>query len=137
MSIDDIIKGYEGLRLKPYRCPAGKLTIGYGFNLEEGIPEFIADDLLDYSISIARRDLRSVLYPNGILTAKNITNTRLRALIDLMYNLGKTKFLTFKKMIQAIKEGDWNKAADELLNSKYAEQVGIRAIENAERLRNG
>ena len=34
----------EGLSLKPYRCPAGKLTIGYGHNLEaNGISEEIAN----------------------------------------------------------------------------------------------
>jgi lysozyme len=136
MTIEDIIKGYEGLRLKPYRCPAGKLTIGYGRNLDDvGISEREADILLESDIIKAQALVYSVFKEEWVNLDLNYK--RYDVLTDLMFNMGKAKFLTFKKMIQAIKEGDWNKAADELLNSKYAEQVGIRAIENAERLRNG
>ncbi len=43
-----MIKGNEGMRLKPYRCSAGKLTIGYGRNLDDrGISAHEANDLFE------------------------------------------------------------------------------------------
>jgi len=42
------------------------------------------------------------------------------------FNLGKPRFLTFKKLIQAVKEGDFKKAAEEAKNSRWCRQVGKR-----------
>ena len=51
-------KRFEGLRLKPYLCPAGKLTIGYGYNLEDnGITEEIAVLLLDKTLKNAEKEI--------------------------------------------------------------------------------
>jgi lysozyme len=131
--IYDIIKKYEGLRLKPYRCPAGKLTIGYGFNLDNGITEEMADELLEYGVSIAMMDLNKVFGPLSDLPGFN--NARYIALIDMMFNMGKPTFLKFRKMITSIKQGDWEKAADELVDSDYYKQVGQRAKDNEARFR--
>jgi lysozyme len=133
--VEDIIKGYEGFRSKPYRCSAGKLTIGYGRNLDDvGIYKEEASELLENDISDARLDIMDIF---GLEFWRSLSENRNHALTDLMFNLGKPKFLTFKKMIQAIKDEDWDRAADELLESKYANQVGQRAIDNSERLRHG
>jgi lysozyme len=59
------------------------------------------------------------------------------ALTDMVFNLGMTKFLGFKKMIQAIKDKDFDKAAIELMDSSYARQVKIRAIKNRDLIRGG
>lgn len=134
MSIEDYIKSNEGFRKYPYKDSEGHLTIGYGINLEEGIEEEVASFWISKRVQIAMEELNDIIPLNLLRTP---TNNRLYAMTDMMYNLGKTKFLTFKKMIQAIKDGNWNKAADELLDSKYALQTGKRAIENANRLKNG
>lgn len=131
--IYEIIKKYEDLKLKPYLCPAGKLTIGYGYNLEDGIPEFIADDLLEYKVTIALGDFRDIF--GLIQDIPNSTNSRFVAILDMLYNMGKPTFLQFKKMIAAIKQGDWQKAADELVDSDYYKQVGQRARDNEARFR--
>ena len=135
MDIDakSLIAKNEGLKLKPYLCPAGKLTIGYGHNLDDnGIPQFIADELLKYDMQKAHDDLVSIFkYPLDDL----ITDNRYAALLDMMFNLGKPTFLEFKKMITAIKQGDWSKAADELKDSAYYKQVGNRAKVNENILR--
>ena len=132
MIIEEIIKGYEGFRSKPYKCTAGKLTIGYGRNLDDvGISKREAGIMLESDIRFAEIELDS------IIDCKNIDGNRYHALVDLLFNMGKPTFLTFKKMIQAIKDEDWEKASDELLESRYANQVGVRATENAERLRGG
>lgn len=131
MGVLDYIKKNEGLRLKPYVCPAGKLTIGYGHNLDNPISEEVAELILIDDLHVVLMDLVSI-FPNNIFSVN-----RYVALLDLMFNLGKSRFLTFKKMIRAINEEDWDKAADELLDSKYATQVGQRANNNANFLRKG
>lgn len=134
MDVREYIKQNEGLSLKPYICTGGKITIGVGHNLtDNGISENIADMIFSEDLDQAVNDLWSIFDPDKI----SKSNDRHVALIDLMFNLGKTRFLTFKRMIQAIKEKNWDKAANELLDSKYATQVGQRAINNANFLRKG
>ena len=48
-------------------------------------------------------------------------------IIEMIFHLGLPRFLGFKKMIQALREDDYSKAAIEMLDSKWACQVGVRA----------
>ncbi len=126
-----LIKRHEGLRLKPYRCPAGKLTIGYGRNLDDkGISIKAAEFLLTEDINEAISNLRRVF-----LDFDSFTEQRQCALIDMMFNLGMGGFMAFARMIAAIGDGEWDLAAEECLNSKYAQQVGPRAVEIAKMLK--
>lgn len=129
-----IIKKHEGLRLKPYTDSVGKLTIGYGHNLSDnGITLEIATAILKADIDIAMTDARSVLKD----TYWTLSQDRQWVIINMIFNLGKTRFATFKKLIAALKGTNYTKAAEEMLNSKWAKQVGPRAIELAEIMRNG
>lgn len=124
-------KRHEGLRLKPYLCTANKLTIGYGRNIEDvGITEHEASFLLHSDILNAKKELKEIFSKFGWFS-----NNRQTALVCMMFNLGKTRFLKFKKMIEAIKNNNWERAAVEALDSKWAKQVGNRAIEIAELLK--
>lgn len=126
------LKQDEDFRSKPYFCTSGKLTIGYGRNIEDrGISEKEAECLLVNDIKSARIDCE-VVFPNFDCYVKDVRY----ALINMMFNLGMPKFLGFKNMIRAVKEEAWSKAADEVLNSRYAEQVGDRAERIARDLRN-
>ena len=58
-------------------------------------------------------------------------------MIDLIYNMGINKLLKFNRMLKALRSGDFELASAHLINSKYAQQVGERAVENAEMLCNG
>jgi lysozyme len=49
----------------------------------------------------------------------------------MIFNIGMPRFKQFKKMIAALEEGDWSEAANQMMDSKWAKQVGKRA----ERLR--
>ena len=131
MDVQEYVKKNEGLRLKPYLCTAGKWTIGYGHNLEEGISEYVAEAILDEDIRTAIEDVLDIFSNDKDEFQLILSGNRYIALVDMMFNLGKPRFLTFKRMIQAIKEKNWDKAANELLDSKYATQVGQRAINNA------
>lgn len=129
----ELTKHFEGLRLKPYTCTAGKLTIGFGHNLEDnGITLEIAEVLLRTDLACARMEV-CAKFPWLI----KLNEPRQYVLVDLTFNIGINRVLTFKKMIAALKEGDYKKAAAELLDSKYARQVGKRAEKLAEILITG
>ena len=119
----DRVKYHEGLRLKPYKCPAGKLSIGYGRNLEDcGITEEEAEELLLNDLEKAEEDLK-----RNFAWVENIDRRKFYALVELVFNMVITRFKGFKKMLGACEKGEWSKASDELLDSLYAKQVGKRA----------
>lgn len=130
MNILDHIKKYEGFRARPYRCPAGRLTIGYGFNLETtALPKKAADAWLEDLVLDCIEDLLRIFQDfAGFSTRRKI------ALIDMRYNLGGSGFRGFKKMIAAIRAGDWQEAQLQALDSKWARDVGQRAIVDADYL---
>ena len=132
-SIIRTIKKNEDLRLKPYHCTANKLSIGYGRNLDDqGITESEAEAMLLNDIGHSIDDLFKI-FP----AFSEFTYNRTMALIDMMYNLGCSRFSKFKRMIAAIKKNDWEEAAKEAKDSRWYYQVGNRAVKNVELLRGG
>jgi len=125
----------EGLRLKPYRDTVGKLTIGVGRNLDDvGISEDEALYLLENDIQRAIQDATDIF---GAEIWLSLDEIRQAVILDMLFNLGKPRFLTFRKFIQAIKEKNFSKAAFEMLNSRWARQVGRRAERLAYMMRTG
>lgn len=66
-----------------------------------------------------------------------ISEARRAALIDFMFNVGLTTAMKFRKMREAISNGDWNQAATELCCSRWSNQVGDRAPEIISLVKNG
>lgn len=123
---------HEGLRLKPYKCPAGHLTIGVGRNLEtKGISREEALFLLRNDIAEAERALSRYEWYT------KLDPIRQKVLIDMCFNLGLAGLLQFRRMITALISGDYETAADEMLASKWAKQVGARAQRLARMMRTG
>lgn len=123
----DLIKKHEGLRLKPYKCTADKLTIGYGRNLDDiGISEDEAEYLLIHDITQAEQDLAKIFDTRFLY---DLSDVRYAVLVDMMFNLGLARFRGFKKMIRAIKEKDFLQACEEMKDSKWYAQVKTRADE--------
>lgn len=119
----DDLKRDEGVSLKPYKDSVGVLTIGVGRNIEDvGISHEEAGILLDNDIERSLGDLDREL-PWWRLLPDDVQ----RGLANMSFNLGITRLLKFKRMIAALKARDWNDAAKEALDSKWAEQVGPRA----------
>lgn len=118
------IKTHEGYRRKPYLCPAGKLTIGYGRNIEEnGITEAEASFLLDNDIKISEEECR-----RAFCWFDNLDEIRRGVIVEMHFNMGLKRLKTFKKMLAACEKKDYELAAREMLNSLWArEQVGKRA----------
>lgn len=113
----------EGMKLKPYRCPAGKLTIGVGRNLEDkGLSNEEALFLLQNDIIEAVKELKK-----AFLFFDSLNETRQIVLIDMCFNLGINGLKKFKKMIKALENQDFSLASKEMLSSCWAKQVGARA----------
>jgi len=125
---------HEGLRLKPYRCTAGKLTIGVGRNLDDcGISKPEAMLLLDNDILNCEAELLDHI--PAVYTGLN--DTRRAVLLNMCFNLGIAGLLGFKNTLAFIGAGDFERAANNMLASKWAKQVGLRAIELSEQMRKG
>lgn len=125
---------HEGLRLKPYRCTAGKLTIGIGRNLDDcGISQSEAYVMLINDIMNCEKQLQAKIPDiyNGL------DEVRKSVLLNMCFNLGISGLLGFKNTLAFVKAGDWERAANNMLVSRWAKQVGRRAIELSELMRKG
>ena len=130
MTLRDQLIRDEGIRLKPYRDQVGKLTIGVGRNLDDvGISHAEAHLLLDNDIERATADVAARLPWAGALSLP-----RAAVLVNLCFNAGIGGLMTFRKMLAALQNEQWETAAKELLDSTYAEQVGPRAHRLARQL---
>jgi lysozyme len=122
-ALEDQLIDHEGLELKPYRCTAEKLTIGVGRNIEDrGITEDEARYLLKNDIKIVEDEL---LEKKPVVAG--LDAVRQRVLVDMGFNLGIPTLLKFQNMWSAIEEEDFERAADEAMDSRWAKQVGRRA----------
>jgi lysozyme len=129
---------HEGLRFVPYKDTVGKWTIGIGRNIDDKPLTDREWAHLGHGRDFTKRPLTK---PEAIYLWKRdiaecvadlsqfpwwepLNDVRQRALIDLRFNLGPSRFRGFSKMIRAIKAGDFDTAAAELLDSKWRTDVG-------------
>jgi lysozyme len=132
MGLLDDIKQDEGLRLLPYKDTVGKLTIGYGLNLDAGISEIEANWLLQNRVSDIKRNLYS-----SFNWYRFLNDARKDVIVNMVYNLGLAGVLRFKKLIGSLEAQDYDRAAHEMLDSKWASQVGKRAERLAQTMMKG
>ena len=125
------LKRHEGLCLEPYHDSEGYLTIGYGTLLDK-ITEEEAAFLLRHRCEKIMKEVDRNIYVAG-----GLPYWPRRAIINMAYNLGYPRLRGFKKMWNHLGDENWEKAADEALDSKWALQVGKRAREVAAMIRQG
>lgn len=159
-TIEEQLILHEGLRLNVYRCPAGIWTIGVGRNLEAkgltkqekekilgvgGLSKLeVIDVLLERGIS---REEALYLLDNDIVDCRRdlerydwytkLDPVRQKVLIDMRLNLGMAGLLEFKRMIVALAAQDYERAADEMEDSKWYPQVKTRGVRLVEMMRTG
>lgn len=122
-NVKDLIKLHEGLRLKPYRCTAGNLTIAYGRNLDDrGVTEQEADYLLENDIAdcIEMAEKHFEWFPA-------LDEVRQAVILDMIYNLGIVGLLKFKMMLHFMQLGMYDQASIEMRESIWFDQVKERA----------
>lgn len=113
----------EGVRTTPYKCSEGFWTVGVGHNLDvkplsmEAVEQILDDDLKDCIKEVTKL---------GVW--EGLDEVRQAVLIDMCFNLGFVGLCKFKKMFAAMVLEDYDEAAKEMLNSRWARQVGDRAF---------
>jgi lysozyme len=113
----------EGIRLKPYLCPAGKTTIGVGRNLDDvGITQDEAMEMLDNDIDRVKAQLAKAI-PWLETKSPDVQ----RAIANMTFQMGIGALLKFKKMLAALQARDYNAARREALDSAWAKQTPQRA----------
>lgn len=119
------MKRQEGFEPNMYRCSSGKMSIGYGLNLEAGITEEEATALLSMRVAGLRARCSLTFAPFW----ESLSDNRQDVLVNMAYNIGLRGVLGFRKMLLAITHRNFKRAAEEMLDSKWATQVKGRAEE--------
>lgn len=128
-----LLRLHEGVRRLPYRDTVGKLTIGVGRNLDD---RGLADDEIDYLFT---NDLTGawVELIMRLAWVRDLDVVRQAVLLDMAFNLGVPRLMTFRRALAAAHSGNYAQAAEEMLDSTWAGQVGRRAVRLAEMMRSG
>lgn len=131
-----LVSRHEGRRNYCYEDTLGYQTIGVGHLIDKrkggSIPDHIIDALLDYDLEAQRAELVAEL--PGI---SELDEVRQAALLDMEFSLKFEGLASFPLLMLAIHKKDWDEAARQILNSKWATQVGRRGGEIAAMIATG
>jgi len=114
---------HEGIELKAYTDTVGKITIGVGRNLDDvGISG-------EEAMILLKNDIQRIVnqLDENLDWWRELDAARQRALISMGFNLGIYGLLKFKNTLEALKNKRWVEASNEMMDSKWATQVGRRA----------
>ena len=129
--IEEMLRHQEGERLTPYVDSVGKVTIGIGRNLtDKGISVEESRAFLYRDIADAIQDVM-----HCFSCYDQLSRPRQLVLISMAFNLGRDRLSKFVRFIGAVHLGKYDEAAQEMLNSKWTEQVGTRATTLAHMMR--
>ena len=121
MTIEEQLELHEDRRPFPYTDTVGKLTIGIGRNLtDKGLSDDEINYLLANDIRECVEDLQQYAWFDGL------NDVRQRVLIDMRLNLGAKGFRGFKRMLAAVADGDYHKAALAMRQSLWFRQTKSR-----------
>ena len=133
LRLRDDLERDEGLRLLPYVDTVGKISIGFGRNLSDnGITQAEAVAFLVQDI---RRSVSDVF--TAFPWVATLDAPRQAVLVQMCYNMGLTRLKGFKKFLAALYAGNYGQAAVEMLDSRWADQVGARATRLASVMHSG
>jgi len=145
--IGTLVEGHEGRVRKPYKCPAGYWSFGVGRNLQTNkltLEETLfllehgpGDDFINLLLA---NDLSRCCTEASACIGTHFAGwppARQAAVISMLFNLGLQGFLGFRKMVAALRDGRWDEAADESLDSERAKQLPRRSAEEALMIRSG
>lgn len=144
MNLDNLRKQLEideGVVYKVYLDHLGYPTFGIGHLIRESDPEH--GEPVDTPVSEDRvveafeQDVQSVLSDCNKLYGdfEDLPEEAQEIIANMMFNLGYPRLSKFKGMKQGVDTRDWNKAADEMIDSNWYRQVGARAQRLVDRMR--
>jgi lysozyme len=147
MTLEELLKLEENFKPNAYKDSLGIWTVGYGRNLRNKglsraevidllqqvkVPEPLAQKWLQSDIQDTRIDLERY-----VKVFPALDPVRQDVLVDMAFNMGVTGLLKFQHFLLFLAQGQWNEAADAMLNSLWATQVGNRAKVLSEMIRSG
>jgi len=130
-----MLKLHEGVRNHVYVCTAGYETIGVGRNISDsglGLTDEEINILLMNDIERVKKELSS-----SFSWFVDLDEVRQNAIIDMCFNLGLSRLNQFVKALDGMASKDYDKAADEFMDSRWSQQVGQRAVTVTEMIRTG
>lgn len=126
-----LVRRFEGLRLSPYRDPAGYPTIGYGTLLSRDIKQDLShwpSITLDQAESLLQRDLTQAAQSLARLSPMvELTDQRLAALLDFIYNLGAGNYQA-STLRRLVNRGEHQAATQQFLRWSYAGPVRLPGL---------
>ena len=126
------IKEHEGFVEHVYDDSLGIPTIGYGFAIKDLIlDEDIAEEILIRKLEKLKRNATA-----RFKWLEDMPVEVQEVILNMCYQLGVTGTSKFRKAISALQEGDWEEAANEMLDSLWARQTPNRAKELSDTIRN-
>lgn len=132
--LSDQLRIHEGVRSHFYRCTSGLATIGVGRCIEEGSLG-LSDDEIDYLLENDIKRCKQELITFSWFI--DLDSVRQDAMINLCFNLGFSRLSLFTNALAAMAEANYDRAAMEFLDSKWARQVGKRSEDVAHMIRTG
>ena len=130
------LRRHEGVKSHAYLCSENKITVGVGRNLDSDGGIGLSDDEIDYLlINDIKRCRHELEYSFDWF--KELDEVRQDAMINLCFNIGITSLRKFYKAIAAMNVHDYETAAMEFLDSRWANQVGTRALDVTDMIRTG
>ena len=131
-SLLESIKKHEGFVEHVYQDSLGIDTIGYGFAIKDlTLDEDIAEDILMRKLERLKRNANS-----RFKWLEDMPIVVQEVILNMCYQLGVTGVSKFRKAISALQEGEWDEAANEMLDSLWARQTPNRATELSDIVRN-
>lgn len=135
MNVDALkvmLRAHEGVRTRPYHDTVGRITVGVGRNLDD---KPLKPDEIEYLLD---GDVQDVLAECRTFSwFVKLNEVRQLVIADMLFNLGFARFKAFSMTIAALERGDYDLAATNMLQSKWAVQVGQRARDLAQMMRAG
>lgn len=122
----DLIKKYEGFSARPYKCPAGVLTIGYGRTIDVRPYEITTEEAETIWLD---KYVKTITDQILALVNVELSNNQICALIDFVYNLGIGNFKS-STLLKKINQGDFSAAANEFLKWNKAGGIVLKGLEN-------
>lgn len=119
-----LVAKHEGLRLEMYHDTVGVPTIGYGHNMLQPISEQAAMCILEDDVEIVFQEL-----DERMDWWTDLPEQAQMVVASMVFNMGWPRFSRFKKFISALEDRSWDKAAYEMEDSLWFQQVGNRGRE--------
>lgn len=145
MNLKESIKVHEGFRSSVYLCPTGHPTVGYGFRVEDlstdelalnnGMVEPMSPEVADEILEIKIRKFKKQVY-NALPWLTYAPMVVQDVLVEMAYQMGINGLLGFKNTLAMIEAGEYERAADNMLKSKWAKQTPKRAASMAREIAN-